>query len=178
MKKKIYQIVNPQKTKWCSFEIAQEVSDWVTIESQGQLSNMLPQKPETLLKQMKKGLTFLAIYEGKIVGHITLWKYSTVKSWGEVGALIVAPLFRDMGIGGALIRAILDPFFDFQIVATVKTEKAKYAFLVNGFEITRFDNLKRASKLAWRECCPCYIPPDACPKKDLECKLLIFINGR
>lgn len=174
----MYLLINPKGTNWCSFEVAQQVSDWIVPESQEELANMLFQGPGEILWQMKKGLTLLAIRDGKVVGHITLWRYKTA-GWDEIGSLIIDPLFRGQGIGTALIRAISASFPNpVQLTATVKTDRARRAFCAGGFVVSRFDELRKMSDTAWRQCCPCYSPPEACPKRDRECKLLIRKSGK
>lgn len=166
-------LINPYGTKWSSFEASRKISNWIEAESKGQLANMLPQKPEDLLSQMKIGLTFLAVIKEKLVGHVTFWRYET-EEWGEVGSLIVDPLFRNKGIGKELVKALSQHFSNhFYMVTTTKKERARHVFLVNDFDIISFDEMRNMSESAWRECCPCFFPPKDCPKRDNECRLLI-----
>lgn len=168
-----FMIINPQKTKWCSLKTALQVSEWITEESQGNLANMLPQEPEMILDQMQKGWTRLAVLDGKIIGHITLWRYETL-GWGELGSLIVSPLFRGHGIGKALCELLLQDFpHPFRVVSTTKTSRANHVLSVTGFRSLRFDELRKISNSAWQECCPCYSPPESCPKRDKECYISI-----
>lgn len=172
MKKMGLSIVDPRGTKRCSHQVAQEISGLIVPESQEKLANMLPQRPEDLLQQMEKGLTILAILNEEMVGHITLWQYNTT-NWGEVGTLIVAPQFRGKEIGKTLVKTLSERFPNpIRAVTTVKTERAQHIFCTNGFDIINFDELRKVSGSAWRECCPCFFPPEACPKRDTECKLL------
>ena len=165
-------VINPRGMEWCSLEVAREIQDWIVPESRGELANMLYQEPEDLLRQMEKGFTFLAILGNKVVGHITLWKYQTV-GWSEVGSLIIDLPFRGQGIGKILTQVISESFQNFQLTATAKTEPARRVFLACGFKGIPFDKLKEISESAWRECCPCYSPPELCPKREGGCKLLI-----
>lgn len=168
-----FKIINPKGTLWCSLETAKEIVQWIVPESQEELANMLPQRPEDILRQMEKGLTRLTILDWKVVGHVTLWKYDT-QGWGELGSLIVHPDFRGRGIGKALCETFSDAFPNpFQMVATVKTECARYVIGSAGFEVISFDDLREISESAWRECCPCRTPPEVCPKRNAECQLLV-----
>lgn len=167
------EIINPGKTKWRSLATTQEITSWINKESKGRLANMIPQDPEKLLIQMKKELTLIAIADQKVVGHVTLWKYNT-PGWGELGSLIIHPLFRNQGIGELLCAYFAKAFpLPLQIVATTKTEIAMCVVLSAGFENISFETLREISEPAWRECCPCYSPPECCPKRDKECRLLI-----
>jgi len=168
-----FEIINPRETLWCSLETAQEVIRWIIVESQGSLANMLPQEPENLLAQMEKGRTLIVVHQEQVIGHVTLWEYET-PGWGELGSLIIHPLFRNQGIGEALCLAFSEAFpLPFQIVATTKTCPAQHVIRFAGFQMSSFDELQTMSKTAWRECCPCYSPSENCPKRDKKCRLLI-----
>ncbi len=172
-------IVNPEKTNWYLLDVSRKISFWIEKESQGNLANMLPQSPTTIHEQAKKGLTFVAIsgIAEEVVGHITLWLYPTAFGWGEIGSLIVDPSCRGLGAGKMLISAILKAFCrDFNLVATTKTEKAGHLFQNSGFRPVKFDELRATSEAAWRECCPCHLPPEYCLKRDKECKLFLFFK--
>lgn len=132
-----FEVINPKGTNWCSLEAAREISAWIAPESRGELANMLPQGPENLLSQMEEGITRLAIWNDKVIGHITLWEYNT-SGWGEIGSLIVAPSFRGQGIGRELVKVFSSSFSNpIQLVATTKTERARFVFLISGFEEIR-----------------------------------------
>jgi len=163
------EIVDPKGTKWCHIEVAKVIAKWIEPESEPKsekgLSNMLPQSPEKILEQMEKGLTLLAIFREKVVGHVTLWEYN-VDGFGELGSLIVDPQFRGRGIGTALCKALSQRFPSIFLIATVKTKRAKHVLEKVGFKVVPFDQLKKISESAWRECCICIFPPEKCPLRD------------
>jgi|GEM_PF-5229014 len=150
-------------------------ADWITEESRGSLANMLPQDAEALVEQARKKLSVIAINDVTFLGHATLWEYER-NSVAEVGALIVHPSYRGMGIGKDLIGKVIEEFeaqYDI-LTATVKTVAAERAFLENGFLRTPFHSLSRDIR---KDCCVCYSPFEKCPKKNKECRLLIY-SGR
>jgi GNAT superfamily N-acetyltransferase len=172
-------ILNPQNTAWCSPENAKIICSWVNPESRGALANMLPQNPASILNQMEKGLTRVAVYNGQLIGHITLWLYRA-DGWGEVGTLISDVNFRGMGIGKMLVSALCQSFSPphYRLLGTVKTERAKHILCSCGFDNCKFEDLRKMSDSAWRECCPCYSPPENCSKQENGCSLLVRIVSR
>ncbi len=146
-------------------------AEWISEESSGTLANMLSQSPKELTEQMKKGLTVVAINDIDYLGHATVWTYKS-KDWAEVGSFIVHPLYRKKGIGKKVISEIVKEFSKrYRLITTVKTVAAKKAFVDNNFQEKSFGSINQR---LIEECCPCYNPPTRCPKRDINCRLLVY----
>ncbi len=145
-------------------------SQWIDKESRGALANMLPQQPLSLKEQMENGLSVVAINDIAYLGHTTAWEYQN-SGWAELGSLIIHPQHRKKGLGKEIVGKAVEYFGSkFKLVATVKTEASKKAFLSNNFTIMSFSSLPEEIRF---ECCPCFNPPEMCPKMDISCTLLV-----
>ncbi|KKQ79812.1 MAG: hypothetical protein UT02_C0023G0008 [Parcubacteria group bacterium GW2011_GWC2_38_7] len=78
--------------------------------------HLLPKSATDLLLQLFKGLTVVKLYNGQVVGHVTLWDLET--GWYEMGTLWVDPKLRKHGVGEEIMKELL----------TQRTDKLKVRF--------------------------------------------------
>lgn len=146
--------------------------------------NMLRQRPEAILEQMLlPDRSFVAVREDQLAGFVTLWGYgiqaNTGRLIGEVGSLVVYPTERRRGLGTLLAGVLVNKWqTEFELVATVKTGRARRLFENLGFEDVAFDFLDILAGGSWEESCPCHAPArcyQACGLgREGGCHLLVY----
>ena len=102
-------------------------------------THLLPQDGAVLERQFKNGLSAIAIENGKIVGHTTLWEIAT--DWYEIGTTFVAKEYRGKHINKHLYEILLNANKDKNILETTTNEISIHVGQNLGFITIKRDSL-------------------------------------
>jgi N-acetylglutamate synthase-like GNAT family acetyltransferase len=86
------------------------------VERMSQEKHLLPQKAEDLIFQLHNDRSVVAIEDGQIVGHATLWPIA--ENWYETGSTFVCPTNRDKKINITMYHILLAHHQEKNILAT------------------------------------------------------------
>ncbi|MEI6316506.1 MAG: GNAT family N-acetyltransferase [bacterium] len=82
--------------------------------------HLLPQIPENLLSQFANGLSAIALCEGEIIGHVTIWNIA--ENWYEIGTTYTDPRHRGHHINFSLYEKLLAKHADKNILETTTNQ--------------------------------------------------------